>query len=258
MAIIKDSQGNEINNLVQLGGETIIDTRVILQTINSVNGEVFIDCEFVESLAIEVRGTFACTLLVEATINGTDYFQIPTFNFNNEIQVSSITTVGTFFANPPAATKRIRIRCTSYTSGTANIYMRANEGLNIIYAKPLPTTTTATLLTTANTAGTLTLAAAGIGFFHYITRIEITRINGTATGVAGSAALSITTTNLTGSPAWTTGNVLGAGDSKTDIIAEFSGNPLKSTTANTATTIVLPAAGLGVQYRINVSYYVGM
>ena len=46
MAIIKDSQGNEINSLVQLGGETITDNRVVLQTINTLNGEVFIDCEF--------------------------------------------------------------------------------------------------------------------------------------------------------------------------------------------------------------------
>ena len=258
MAIIKDSQGNEINSLVQLGGETITDNRVVLQTINTLNGEVFIDCEFTGSMIFDIRGTFTATLIAEATINGTDYFQLPIFNIVNELQLAGVTTIGAYFTQLPAATKRVRIRCSAYTSGSVQIYLRANSGTNIIYSKPLPTTTIGTLLTTANTAGTLTLAAPGVGLFHYITRIEITRINSTATAVTGTTALSITTTNLTGSLAWTTGNAIAAGDSKADVIAEYSGNPLKSTTANTATTFVLPAGGAGVQYRINVSYYIGM
>lgn len=258
MAIIKDSQGNEINSLVQLGGETISDTRAILQTINTLNGEVFIDCEFTESMIFDIRGPFTATFIAEATVNGTDYFQLPVFNIVNELQLAGITAIGTYFAQLPAATKRIRLRCSAYTSGSAQIYLRANSGMNIIYSKPLPTTTTGTLLTTANTAGTLTLAAPGVGLFHYITRIEIARINSTATAVTGTAALSITTTNLTGSLAWTIGNAIAAGDSKVDVIAAFAGSPLKSTTANTATTFVLPAGGAGVQYRINVSYYIGM
>ena len=258
MAIIKDSQGNEINNLVQLGGETIIDTRNNIQVINTLNGEVTIDCKLTESAIVDIRGTFTATFIIEATVNGTDYFQLPIFNIINELQLAGITTVGTYFIQLPAATKRIRVRCSAYASGSANIFLRANNGTNILYAKPLPTTITGTLLTTANTAGTLTLSAPGVGLFHYITRVEITRVNGTATAVTGTAALSITTTNLTGSPAWTTGNAIAAGDSKLDVILGLSGNPLKSTTANTATTFVLPAAGAGVQYRINVSYYIGM
>jgi hypothetical protein len=34
-------------------------------------------------------------------------------------------------------------------------------------------------------------------------------------------------------------------------------SPTKSLLANTATTIVMPAAGLAVLNRINVSYYIG-
>lgn len=132
----------------------------------------------------------------------------------NELQLAGVTTIGAYFAPLPAATKRVRIRCSAYTSGSVQIYLRANSGMNITYSKPLPTTTTGTLLTTANTAGTLTLAAPGVGLFHYITRIEVTRINSTATAVTGTTTLSITTTNLTGSLAWTTGNAIAAGDSK--------------------------------------------
>ena len=120
----------------------------------------------------------------------------------------------------------------------------------------LPANLSVSLITTANTAGTLTIPAVA-GMRHYITHIDITRINGTAAAVAGTALLSVTTTNLSGSPAYSSGNALAVGESKVDYVADFS-HPLISNTANTNTTIVSPAGGLGIQYRINVSYYLGV
>lgn len=73
--------------------------------------------------------------------------------------------------------------------------------------------------------------------------------------LAGTAALVITTTNLPGSLAWTVGNAMAAGGTQIDEATEFS-PPLKSSVANTATTIVAPAPGLNVLWRINVYYYV--
>lgn len=106
----------------------------------------------------------------------------------------------------------------------------------------------------ANTALTLTLPAAAAGLFHYITHIEITR---TATAaLAGTATLVITTTNLPGALALSVGNAMAAGGTQKDFDQIFP-SPLKSSVAATATTIVAPAPGLGVLWRMNVFYYTG-
>lgn len=105
----------------------------------------------------------------------------------------------------------------------------------------------------ANTGFTLTLPAAGANLFHYITSIVIQR---TATAaLAGSATLVITTTNLPGAIAWSVGNLMVAGGTQNDINLSLTGNPLKSSAANTATTIVLPTPGAAVLWRIVVTYF---
>ena len=114
-----------------------------------------------------------------------------------------------------------------------------------IQASTLAVTVTAA----ANTAATLTLPAPGAGLFHYITGLEIMR---TATAaLAGTATLVVTTTNLPGSLAWSFGNAMAAGGTQKDLILAFD-NPLKSLVANTASTIVMPAAGAAVLWRANV------
>lgn len=103
----------------------------------------------------------------------------------------------------------------------------------------------------ANTALTATLPAVA-GQFHYITRIEVTRVSTAA--LAGTAALVVTTTNLPGALAWSVGNAMTAGGTVAAVDQDFP-LPLKSTTVNTATTIVCPAGGAAVLWRINVFYY---
>lgn len=105
----------------------------------------------------------------------------------------------------------------------------------------------------ANTGVTLTLPAVA-GLFHYITRIEISR---TATAaLAGTATLVLTTTNLPGSLAFSVGNAMVAGGTQRDYEINMS-HPLKSSVANTATTIVAPVPGAAVLWRITVFYYTG-
>jgi len=121
----------------------------------------------------------------------------------------------------------------------------------------LPAVTSATILSVANTTATLNLPAPAAGLFHYITRIRITLHNTSATAVAGSAAtLGFTSTNLPGTLAWTDGNALAAGTSKT-VVDEQLLSAIKATAAATATTIVAPAAGAGVQCRITAYFYTG-
>lgn len=107
----------------------------------------------------------------------------------------------------------------------------------------------------ANTALTTTLAAPAAGQYHYITALHISR-QATA-ALAGSAILSVTTTNLPGSLGWAAGNGMAAGETK-DLVQMNFDPPIKSSVSATATTIVMPAPGLAVQWRSNVHYFTGL
>lgn len=254
MAILRDSFGNEIRNLDNLGNEAVIDTRVFLQNINTLNGEVTLDCNSINSAVVDIRGTFVGTFVLEGTINGTDYFQLPTINILTEIFINNITTVGSYIVHLPAACKKLRIRCSAYTSGIANIYLRGNSGDNIIYSKPIPTTSSVTATAAVSTALTLTIPAPGANMFHYITKIIISKYCGVSL-TASATPIIVTTTNLATTPSFDFKTLGSLGDSER-IALDFTSNPLKSTTNNTATTIVCPVAA-GVIWRVNVFYYVG-
>lgn len=104
----------------------------------------------------------------------------------------------------------------------------------------------------ANAGATLTLAAPAAGLRHYITSIRIGR-SATA-ALAGTALLSITTTNLNGL-AWRVGNAMAAGGTQRDV--ELAPDyPIAAAVAATATTIVVPVPGAAVAWDIAVTYYV--
>jgi hypothetical protein len=107
----------------------------------------------------------------------------------------------------------------------------------------------------ANAIATATLPAPGAGLFHYITHIFIKRVATAA--LAGGAILSITTTNLAGRQ-WRTGNQMSITvDTQEGAVLrdqEFT-HPLKSAVANTASTIVCPAAGAAVSWHLSIDYF---
>jgi hypothetical protein len=98
---------------------------------------------------------------------------------------------------------------------------------------------------------TLTLPAVA-GDFHYITMIEIVKY--AAAAITGAATpVVVTSTDLPGAMAWTfdTAQAIGTSVSRVYVPAK----PLKSSVANTPTTIVCPAT-TSVIWRINVWYSV--
>lgn len=102
----------------------------------------------------------------------------------------------------------------------------------------------------AAAALTVTLPAAGAGLFHYIDVIEIT-MYASAAGTGGATPVVVTSTNLPGAMAWTfpSGRAIGV-----NYDYRLSANrALRSSVANTATTIVCPAT-TGVIWRVNVVY----
>lgn len=255
MAQLFDRFGNRMEFLDIVGGDTITDSRPSSINIGVINGEALFDCSNVGSAAIDVRGTFTATLVAEASVDGVNYFSVPMFVPTTEIWQTTITAVGTYILNLSAATRRLRIRASAFTSGPAIVSMRGSQCENIQYAKPIPTTLSSTTLSVANTGITLTIPAAATGLFHYITALRIRRINNSAAAVVGTAQLAYTTTNLAGSLAFTSSNAIGAGAQVDDEALDFTANPLKSSVAATNTTIVAPAAGLGVVVRLTAYYY---
>lgn len=124
-----------------------------------------------------------------------------------------------------------------------------NPAPNLVNQAPANLAVTA--ISAANAAVTATLPAVAAQF-HYITSIHVTRTCTAA--LAGSAALAITTTNLPGSLAYTSGNACAVGSTNNDVVLDLTA-ALKSSVVNTATTIVCPAAGAAVVCRISVLYF---
>ena len=268
MAVLYDARGNPINVNFPDGttGETITDGRTISVTLGALNAETVIDLNGVVTATYDVRTAAGnLTYVFEGTIDGTNYFALPAFaqfqllaaaaigeQFVPSVVVatthSGVYTVGT------TGYRRVRLRVSAYTSGNITVSCRASSADFLIYGRNIPATLHITATAAANTAATATLPAAGAGLFHYITHIDITR-NATA-ALAGTATIIHTTTNLPGSPAWSVGNAMAAGGTQLDVVYDPTA-PLKSSAANTATTVVCAAAGLAVLGRVNVSYYIG-
>jgi hypothetical protein len=108
-----------------------------------------------------------------------------------------------------------------------------------------------TVTAAAAAVATASLPAAGAGLFHYITHIDIDCYT-TVARAGGATPVIATSTNLTGTPSWNFASAAAIGT--IDRISYDFNNPVKSTTANTATTIVGPAT-TSVIWKIRVYYY---
>jgi hypothetical protein len=268
MPILYDARGNPINVGFPDGvtNEAITDARPATAVLGSLNAETFIDLNGAAVVVVDGRtAAGALTYLAEGTVDGVNYMALPMFvNFQlliaaavAEQYVPSVviaTTHSGIYTIGCSGFRRVRIRVSAYTSGNVTIGMRASPADFIIYGKQIPSILHVTVTAAANTAATITLPAAGAGLFHYITNLHLQR-NATA-ALAGTATLVATSTNLPGSPAWSYGNAMIAGGTQLDLNYSPT-TPLKSLLANTATTIVIPAAGAAVLNRGNCSYYVG-
>lgn len=137
-------------------------------------------------------------------------------------------------------------------TGTLNLLVCNEKGSAPIQTIPAALTGTATGAAAA--AVTLTLAAPGAGLFHYISRLIIQRHTSAAL-TAAATPIIVTTTNLPGSRAFS----FPADAAAQGVVAQEIMEPcipLKSSAANTATTIVCPAT-TGVIWRVTADYYIG-
>ena len=255
MTILKDLQGNIIDHLDSIGGQTLVDTRQNAYALSALNAELVLACQNTNSAAVDVRGPFTGTMLVEYSINGTDYNNAPIFNPLTELFILGITTVGSYISHLPSGTKFVRVRMSAFTSGSANVVLRGSEGDNFVYAKPIPTTAIVTATGAAGAAVTLTIPSAGAGLFKYFNKIVIER-HTSALLTAGATPVIVTTTDLPGSLAFSFPADAAPQGQVNIKELDFTGSPLKSVTAATATTIVCPVT-TGVIWRATAYYYIG-
>lgn len=223
MPTLYDARGNEILSTFpdQITNGVITDNRPVSALLGVLNSEVLMDLNGAKTATFDVRsGAGALTFLVEASIDGTNYFAVPIFAINQllvavqvtEVFVPSVvvaTTINAQYTVDVSGYRRVRLRVSAYTSGNITVAARASIADLVGYARQIPTTSFVTATAAANTLATATLPAAGVGMFHYITSIMLMR---SATAVlAGTATIIHTSTNLPGSPAWSVGNAMAAG-----------------------------------------------
>jgi hypothetical protein len=266
-SLLLDARGNAFQgSLDAIGGETVIDARTAGGLLGAINAELVVDLNGKSTVLVDLRtAAGALTVVFEATLDGSNYFALPAFA-KQQLLVAAIVQE-TFVPSVAVATtasgvyliqcvgfRRFRVRVSAYTSGNITATLRATSASDMTYVRPVPTNLWITATAAANTNAVATLPAAGVGLFHYITSLRIDR-NATA-ALVGSATIIHTSTNLPGSPAWSVGNNMIAGGTQIDVDTVFA-YPLKSSVANTATTITAIAAGAAVLGRVNVGYYVG-
>jgi hypothetical protein len=260
MPQIVDQYGNPFRGaLDQIGGEVFTETgRSYTQTIGSANAEVLMDLNGHAVAVFDVRtGALNGTLVFEATVDNSNWFGLPAINVLTEQYTAALVVTTTHAATyivGVSGFKRVRMRMSAYTSGNVVIGMRGSFADYAIYARLFPSPLSVVIDGGANAIATLTLTAGGAGLFHYITHLDIRR-QATA-ALAGTALLSVTSTNLPGSWTLRVGNAMAAGGTQIDLSQAFA-SPLKSSVANTNTTVVGPAAGAAVSWSIKAHYYLG-
>lgn len=223
-------------------------------SIAALNGELALSLNGETTATIDMRtSAFSGTITIQGTIDGTNYVTLSAFNPLTELWITTFTAAGQWVLPNIAGFRTIRCIATSYASGSATVTINASLGQGVTYSKAIPANLTATTVGTSGSAATLTISSGGAGLYHYLCYLRIDRFC-VALLTAGATPVTVTTTNISGSLAFSFPAEAGAqGTMYTQEISPS--NPIKSTNAATNTTIVCPAT-TNVIWRVTAVYYV--
>jgi len=254
MALLYDSRGNEyVGQLDALGGVTITDARAATVSLSAANADALSDLHGHATLSIDIRGTFVATAVVEATVDGTNYYTIVAYTVATATYVASVTAAAQLVANV-AGYRRVRIRCSAYTSGAIVVAMRSTIADFTTIVERIPATSGLTATAAAGVAATLTIPAPGAGLYQYVNWIRIEKF-AAALLVAAAVPVIVTTTNIPGTPSFNcAADAAAAGTLVEKIISQSM--PIRGITANTAITVVAPLT-TSVLWKISASWRVG-
>lgn len=232
--------------------EAIFSTAVL----GSLNAETVIDADGCATVTLDLRGTFSLTIEVAGTIDGTNWQLIPMRPVNQSATLYVAAVVGTgqgSWVGQCAGYRKVRARCTAYTSGSATTTLAANNALydNLVWGPQ--TNNIATTVGAAGAATTLTIAAPGAGLRQYLTYLAINRFAAAAL-TAAAAPVTVTTTNIPGALAFSFPADAALQGTLFPLREDFA-FPLAANALNTATTIVCPAT-TNVIWRVTAGFYV--
>lgn len=247
--------------------------RRVQGTLSAVNAEVVLPLNGDNSALVYLNGTgtFNATYIVEGTVDGTNYFPLLAYPYNMGSQGGTFpvpaqpltseavnaATVLRVLSMSVQGLVSVRVRLTAYTGGNCVCTMVSSEGDPLSpYARSLKESTLVVSAVGAVGAA-VTATLPGVSTLrHYIDNITITR-SATAALTASATPVTITTTNISGSLAFTLGQ--DAGGIGVDRVIELDAGSagLGTLLTGTATTIVCPAYA-GVIWRVNVLYRLGL
>jgi len=238
----------------KLGTQHPRENFLVTGSLASVNAELLLDVDGCSTCTLDTRGTFVGTVVLEGTIDGTNWQAIPVkpMNAASVLLQLNVTTAGTFMGEC-VGFDRVRVRMTAYTSGAAITTLLAVNGILPTVLDSRLTASVGTSVGAAGAAVTLTLASPGAGLRHYLTYLSVNRF-ATAALTAAATPVTITTTNLPGSLAFSF-PAEAALQGTIDRWREDFAFPIAASAQNTATTIVCPAT-TGVIWRATAGFYV--
>lgn len=245
-------------------------------------------------VTFSISGTYAgVSFVIEATDDGSTWFGLQTINNATGVAAAAWTPGTNAIASYDAAVggySQVRVRATAYTSGSAVIGINSQvfaydpvvaaiaqgpaaagtaalgnpvllggtDGTNARTAGmdtngrflPRATDLHVTATGAAAAATTLTLASPGASLFHYVSSLEIVAYT-TAARTGGATPVTVTTTNFNSMTELF--QSAGAVGTIERVVHHFA-RPVRSQTANTATTVVGPGTA-NVIWSIKAWYY---
>ena len=196
--------------------------------------------------AVTIQGSINPTRFIEPNADGS--IQVEGIFWQSVQPVSGTIAISNFPVTQPVS----GTIAVSNFPATQPVSIAATVPVSVAATVPVQEVAAVLGVTAVGASGaavTLTLPAVAAQF-HYITFIEIVKY--AAAALTGAATpVTVTTTNLPGTPAFTFTTAGAIGTSERDIY-----NPnkaIKAAAVNTATTIVCPAT-TGVIWRVNVWY----
>jgi disulfide bond formation protein DsbB len=253
MPTLYDANGVELKpraDIIATGSLGAVAAEVVLDMTGPNGG--------VNTISFDLRGPgLNLAVIFEGSIDGTNFDQpLPAINQLTQAMVNNptVTAAVRYIVPQVAGFQKVRIRCTAFTAGPLAVVARASQAIHAVQAILKPSDLSATQTGAAGAAVTLSLAAAGVGLYHYITRLSIQR-SASAALIAAAAPVLVTTSNLPGAPVFQIpADAAPQGSQYTEILEPTT--PIKSSAANTATTVVMPIT-TGAIWRATAHYYVG-
>ena len=264
MSILRNLLGNFMPHM---------EARVTTGALSALNAEVVhtVSGDSSTSIFLVGSGTFNATYNVQGSVDGTNFFDLPTFPIAQASlggtlpqagqpllsEAVNAASVQRLLCVAAGGLQKVRIRLTAYTSGSGAVTIISDEcpSLSPYVRDQKAATLHATNTAAVSTAVTCTLPAVA-GLRHYVDRISVLR-SATAALTAAATPVLVTTTNLPGNPVLTFGaDVAGIGVDK-ELVLDYGGAGMAASAVSTATTVVCPVY-TGVIWRVNVSYRLGI